>query len=56
MRILLTLLLIGNIVFFGLGQGWFGTPRSEVGRSPASIQKQINADAVRVLPGQLQAR
>ena len=56
MRIFFTLLVIGNIVVFGMGQGWFGTPRSEAGRSPSSIQKQMNADAVRVLPGQIQAR
>ena len=56
MRIFFTLLVIANIAIFGLGQGWFGTPRSELGRSPSSIQKQINADAVRVLPGQILAR
>ena len=56
MRILFILLVLGNIAVFGLGQGWFGTPRSELGRSPANLQKQVNADAVRVLPGQLQAR
>jgi hypothetical protein len=57
MRILFILLFIANLIAFALGQGWFGTPASQRGRTPiAKIQPQINADAVRVLPGQFQIR
>lgn len=56
-RTVFILLVLANIAVFALGQGWFGTPRSQLGRSPADRQQtQINPDAVRVAPGQLQNR
>jgi hypothetical protein len=55
MRTLFILLLLINLGVFALGQGWFGPPRSEAGRSPASrAQVQLNAEAATIGPGQLQ--
>ena len=56
-RAFFILLVLANIAVFALGQGWFGTPRSQLGRSPVDRQQAaIKPDAVRVAPGQLQNR
>ena len=56
-RAIFILLVLANIAVFALGQGWFGAPRSQAGRTPADRQQAlINPDAVRVAPGQLQNR
>jgi hypothetical protein len=54
MRIIFVLLLLINLGVFALGQGWFGTPRAELGRSGSNAPPPINAEALRILPGQLQ--
>lgn len=56
MKAFCILLLAANVLVFGLGSGWFGHPRSEIGRSPAMLSSQLNAQALTVSPGQLQAR
>ena len=57
MRTIFILIVLANIAVFALGQGWFGTPRSQLGRTPpAKLQNQINPEAARVSPGQLQNR
>jgi len=57
MRTFFILLVLLNLGAFALGQGWFGTPRSEAGRSPFSkIQVPLNSDAARVERGQLQSQ
>ena len=57
MRTLFILLLIANLSVFALGQGWFGTPGSQLGRTLADrIAPQINPDALEISPGQLQIR
>ena len=56
-RTVFILLVLANIAAFALGQGWFGVPRSQAGRTPADRQQAlVNPDAVRVAPGQLQNR
>lgn len=39
-----------NLTLFAMGQGWFGPPRSELGRNPAMLQQQLNANQVTVTP------
>jgi hypothetical protein len=57
MRTFFILLVLVNLGVFALGQGWFGQPRSEAGRSPASkIQIQLNAESAKFGPGQLQVQ
>ena len=57
MRTLFILLFIANLSVFALGQGWFGTPGSQLGRTLADrIAPQINPDALEISPGQLQIR
>lgn len=47
------LLALANLLFFGWTRGWFaevaGAPEGDV-REPARIQRQVNPDAVQVLP------
>ena len=57
MRTLFIILFIANLVLFGIGQGLFGTARSQLGRtSELKIPSQINADAITFGAGQFQAR
>ena len=56
MKVFCLLLLATNVLVYGLGNGWFGHPRTEIGRSPAMLSYQLNAQALTVSPGQLQAR
>ena len=57
MRTFFILLVLVNLGVFALGQGWFGQPRSEAGRSPANkIQTQLNAESAKFGPGQLQVQ
>jgi hypothetical protein len=56
MKTFCILLLAANVLVFGLGDGWFGHQRTEIGRSPAMLSSQLNAQALTVSPGQLQAR
>jgi hypothetical protein len=57
MRTLFIILVILNLGLFAVGQGWFGTPRAQKGRTPAAnIAAPLNADAVKIGPGQLQTR
>lgn len=48
MKVLFILLAVVNVLMFGLGQGWFGSTRTESGRQPAFLQTQLNADALTV--------
>jgi len=50
MRAILLLILAANLVVFAIGRGWLGTPPSEQGRSPERMARQLNPDAVQVLP------
>lgn len=43
-----------NLLVFGLGQGLFGTVRSELGRDPTLAQNQLNTNGIKVLAGRLQ--
>jgi hypothetical protein len=56
MKAFFILLLAANVLVYGLGDGWFGHPRTEAGRSPALMSSQLNAQALTVSQGQLQAR
>ena len=57
MRALFIILMLINLGVFGLGQGWFGTPRAEAGRTaPNKLPVQLNADALKLGPAQLQTR
>lgn len=56
MKGLFILLAVANILMFGLGQGWFGTTRSDAGRQSALMQNQLNGDALVLGQAQLQAR
>ena len=57
MRTFFILLVLVNLGVFALGQGWFGQPRSEAGRSRASkIQTELNVESAKFGPGQLQAQ
>lgn len=56
MRLVFVLLLLVNVGVFALGQGWFGTPRAEQGRSKNKPPAAINAEAIIISPGQLQTR
>ena len=50
MRYLFLLIVVLNALLFGLGQGWFGTPPAEQGRTPARLQQQVKPQAVQVTP------
>jgi hypothetical protein len=57
MRAVFIILLLINLGIFGLGQGWFGTPRAEAGRTAANrLPVPLNADAAKLGPVQLQTR
>jgi hypothetical protein len=57
MRTFFILLVLVNLGVFALGQGWFGQPRSELGRSPVSkMQTPLNAESAKFGRGQLQAQ
>jgi hypothetical protein len=48
MRILFILIVLANIVVYGIGQGWLGAPPENEGREPIKMQQQLNADKVTV--------
>lgn len=57
MRAVFIILLLINLGVFGVGQGWFGAPRAEAGRTAANrLPVPLNADAVKLGPVQLQNR
>jgi hypothetical protein len=57
MRAVFIILMLINLGVFGVGQGWFGTPRAEAGRTAANrLPVPLNADAVKIGPAQLQSR
>lgn len=57
MRALFIILMLINLGVFGLGQGWFGTPRAEAGRTASNkLPVPLNADALKLGPAQLQTR
>jgi len=56
MKFIFISLVVINVAMFGLGQGWFGTPRAEAGRNPAMLQQQLNATQLTVTPAVSQGR
>jgi hypothetical protein len=48
MRTLFFVLAVANVLMFGLGQGWFGPPRTEAGRQSALLQAQVNPQALTI--------
>lgn len=57
MRAIFIILMLINLAVFGVGQGWFGMPRAEAGRTAASkLPVPLNADAAKLGPAQLQSR
>lgn len=57
MRAVFIILMLINLGVFGVGQGWFGTPRAETGRTaPNKLPVPLNADAAKLGPVQLQSR
>jgi len=57
MRAVFIVLMLINLGVFGVGQGWFGTPRAEAGRTaPEKLPVPLNADALKLGPAQLQTR
>jgi hypothetical protein len=56
MKFIFISLVVINVAMFGLGQGWFGTPRAEAGRNPAMLQQQLNAAQLTVTPAVSQGR
>ncbi len=57
MRTVFIILMLINLGVFGFGQGWFGTPRAEAGRTADNrLPVPLNADAVKLGPAQLQNR
>jgi hypothetical protein len=57
MRAVFIVLMLMNLGVFGVGQGWFGTPRAEAGRTANNrLSVPLNADAVKLGPAQLQNR
>lgn len=57
MRAIFIILMLINLAVFGVGQGWFGTPRAEAGRTAADkLPVPLNADALRLGPAQFQTR
>lgn len=43
-----------NLLVFALGQGWFGTVRSDLGRHPEKLRTQLNAQAIQVTQASLE--
>jgi hypothetical protein len=56
MKVLFILLAVINVLMFGLGQGWFGSTRTESGRQPAFLQTQLNGDALAISRASLLSR
>jgi hypothetical protein len=57
MKAVFIILILINLGIFGLGQGWFGTPRSEAGRTATNrLPVPLNAEAAKLGPVQLQTR
>ena len=57
MRAIFIILLLINLGVFGVGQGWFGTPRAEAGRTATNrLPVPLNADAAKLGPVQFQSR
>ncbi|MDO9024980.1 hypothetical protein [Zwartia sp.] len=57
MRAIFIILMLINVGVFGVGQGWFGTPRAEAGRTAANkLPVPLNAEAAKLGPVQLQSR
>ena len=57
MRTLFIILILANAMCFALGQGWFGTARSQLGRtSDVKVQTPLNSEAVKLGAGQFQTR
>ena len=57
MRTLFILLLLINVALFATGQGMFGEPRSQKGRTPAaSIKPEIQPEAIKVSRARLESR
>ena len=57
MRAIFIILMLINLGVFGVGQGWFGTPRAEAGRTATNrLPVSLNADAAKLGPVQLQSR
>jgi hypothetical protein len=57
MRTFFILLVLVNLGVFALGQGWFGQPRSEAGRSAVTkVQTQLNVESATFGRGQLQVQ
>lgn len=57
MKAVFIILMLINVGVFGVGQGWFGTPRAEAGRTATNrLPVPLNADAVKLGPVQLQSR
>ncbi|SOE52599.1 hypothetical protein BER2_4489 [plant metagenome] len=50
MRGLFILILLVNLAFFALGRGWLGVPPAETGRKPGQAARQMQPDAIIVLP------
>ncbi len=50
MRALFVLVVLANVALFAIGRGWMGIPPAEQGRDPVQLQRQMNAEAVKVLP------
>ena len=46
MRILFVLIVLANVVMYGIGQGWFGLAPSEEGRDPGRFRTELNAERV----------
>jgi hypothetical protein len=46
MRILFILIVLANVVVYGIGQGWLGVRPEDEGREPMKMQQQLNADKV----------
>jgi hypothetical protein len=57
MRAVFIIVMLINLGVFGVGQGWFGTPRAEAGRTADNrLPVPLNADAAKLGPVQLQNR
>lgn len=56
MRVLFILLAVANALMFGLGQGWFGSTRTDSGRQTAYLQTELNGDALTISRATLLAR
>jgi hypothetical protein len=56
-RAVFIVLMLMNLGVYGVGQGWFGTPRAEAGRTATNrLPVPLNADALSLGPAQLQNR